>query len=328
MSTGVLQGTVSANEMLSHGVMKERPPDDRCEEIAARQHGVFQRAQALACGMSDRAIEHRLASGRWLRILPGVYCLRGTLIEWKTMLMAVCLWAKGVVSHRAAALLWGMDGVEEEIVEVTSTLRRRPPPGVIVHRAPSGGLKHTVRFKGFIVTDPTSTLIDLASVVDARTLETAMDAALRQRRTYPSLVLSRLDELGARGRRGTAFLRKLAEERAAGAKPTESALEVEAESFLTANGLCPPERQHWVTGPNGERRRLDFAWPELRVGIEVDSHQWHEGFKALETDVARSNFYIELGWKVLRLTRRVMRRDGSLFIGRLSRLIGQTELEA
>ena len=306
--------------------MRERPPDDRCEEIAVRQHGAFQRAQALACGMSERAIEHRLASGRWLRILAGVYCLRGTPLEWKTLLMAACLWAKGVVSHRAAALLWSMDGVEDEIVEVTSSLRRRPPPGVIVHRAPSGGNKYTVRYKGFIVTDPTSTLIDLASVVGAKTLEKALDSALRQRRTFPSLILSRLDELGARGRKGTALLRKLAEERAAGAKPTESPLEVEAETFLTANGFAPPKRQHWVTGHNGERRRLDFAWPDLRVGIEVDGHQWHEGFRALESDVARGNFYVELDWKVLRLTRRHMRTNGSSFMRRLSRWVGQSEL--
>lgn len=244
---------------------------------------------------------------------------------WETMLMAVCLWAKGFVSHRAAALLWKMDGVNNKWLEVSSRFRRRPPQDVIVHRVGADCQTHTVRHRGFIVTDPTSTLIDLAGVLDARTLERALDSTLRQKRTYPALILSRLDEMGSRGRKGTATLRRLAEERVGGSG-TDSPLEIEVKNFLVSHGLRPARLQYWVTGNNGDRRRLDFAWPHARVGIEVDSHDWHEGFEALERDVSRSNFYLDLDWRVLRITRRVMRTQGSTFARKLARLLGQTEL--
>ena len=300
-------------------------PDARCELKADRQFGVLSRSQAVACGLSDRAIEHRLTSGRWVKILTGVYCLRGTRLVWETMLMAVCLWARSFVSHRAAALLWQMDGVDDQLIEVSSRFRRRPPPSVIVHRIAADRRIHTVRYKGLIVTDPTSTLIDLASVLDAATLEKALDSTLRHRRTYPALILSRLDEMGSRGRNGTATLRRLVEERV-GRPSTDSPLEIEVKNFLVSHGLRPARLQYWVTGNSGERRRFDFAWPHKRVGIEVDSHDWHEGFEALERDVARGNFYLDLDWRVLRITRRIMRTQGGTFVRKLARLLGQTEL--
>jgi hypothetical protein len=280
--------------------MSALTPDECCDRKASAQYGVFRRSQAAACGLSDRSIEHRLSTGRWVKILTSVYCLRGTRLVWETMLMAVCLWARGFISHRAAAFLWQMDGVNDQLIEVSSRLRRRPPPGVIVHRIGSDRRTHTVRYKGFTVTDPTSTLIDLASVLDAATLEKALDSTLRQKRTYPALILSRLDELGSRGRKGTATLRRLAEERVGGSG-TDSPLEIEVKNFLVSHGLRPARLQYWVTGNNGDRRRLDFAWPHARVGIEVDSHDWHEGFEALERDVSRSNFYLDLDWRVLRI---------------------------
>jgi len=239
--------------------------------------------------------------------------------------MAMCLWAKGFVSHRAAAFLWKMDGVPDQLLEVTSRFRRRPPSDVIVHRVAADAQVHTVRYGGFIVTDPTSTLIDLASVLDAPTLEKALDSTLRQRRSYPALILSRLDEMGSRGRNGTATLRRLVEERD-GRTGTDSPLEIDVKNFLVSHGLRPPRLQYWVTGSNGDRRRLDFAWPHKRVGIEVDSHDWHEGFEALERDVSRGNFYLDLDWRVLRITRRIMRTQGGTFVRKLARLLGQTEL--
>ncbi|MGH2699544.1 MAG: type IV toxin-antitoxin system AbiEi family antitoxin domain-containing protein [Actinomycetota bacterium] len=300
--------------------------DQCCEQWAERQHGVFRRSQAVACGLTHRSIEHRLTSGRWLKVLTGVYCIRGTRLVWETMLMAACLWSEGFVSHRAAARLWNLDGVHDRLIEVSSRLRRRPPPGIIVHRTRCGSPLHTVRYRGFTVTDPTSTLIDLAGVLDPTALEKALDSALRQRLTYPALILSRLDEVGSRGRRGTAILRTLIRERIGGAS-TDSPLEIDAKNFLDSHGFRPPKLQHWVTSDAGERRRLDFAWPEVRVGIEVDSHEWHEGFESLERDAARGNFYVDLDWKVLRLTRLVMRTQGATFIRKLGRLLGQAELK-
>ncbi len=43
------------------------------QEIADAQAGLLSRAQALGCGLSRAAVEHRLVTGRWVRAMPGVY---------------------------------------------------------------------------------------------------------------------------------------------------------------------------------------------------------------------------------------------------------------
>ena len=297
-----------------------------CERLAEHQQGVFHRDQAIEAGVGRRVIERRTRAGLWVRLLPGVYCLKGTRLTWQVWLMAACLWAQGVVSHRSAGLLWQLDGIDGESIEVTTILRRRAPRGILVHQVDNLSKLACIRYRGFVVTDPTQTLIDLAGVLDPLDLEAALDSALRRRRTYPNLLLGRLDALGTRGRRGVKHLRELARERAQGGRPTESPLEVEAKHFLNRFGFDPPARQHRVRNARGEHRRLDFAWPELKVGIEVDSREWHDDFSALEGDVARSNFYLDLDWKVLRLTRRGMRRQGPSLARQLQGLLGHREL--
>ncbi|MGH2702086.1 MAG: type IV toxin-antitoxin system AbiEi family antitoxin domain-containing protein [Actinomycetota bacterium] len=302
------------------------PAERRCESLAGRQHGVIERAQARAAGMSERVIDLRLGSGMWRRLLPGVYCLKGTQLTWRLRLMAACLWARGIVSHRAAGLLWGMEGIDEGIVEISTSLRRRSPEAIVVHQVTDLPDVSTIRLQGFRVSDPTRTLIDLAGVVDSCTLAASLDSALRNRQSYPELLIRRIDELGSQGRKGIRTLRELAEERGERG-PTDAPLEVQAERFLTRHGLEPPRLQYWVEGPNGDRRRLDFAWPELKVGVEVDSRTWHEEYSALERDAGRANFYLDAGWKVLRLTRRGMRDEGPSLAGKLRRIIGHSQLD-
>jgi very-short-patch-repair endonuclease len=50
------------------------------------------------------------------------------------------------------------------------------------------------------------------------------------------------------------------------------------------------------------RCRIDFAYPEARIAIEVDSWTDHGTREAFETDRARQNELVELGWKVVRFT--------------------------
>ncbi len=54
-------------------------------------------------------------------------------------------------------------------------------------------------------------------------------------------------------------------------------------------------RQFVVTLAFGRSARLDFAWPELRIGIEAEGRRWHSGF-AFERDLARRNALTQAGW--------------------------------
>ena len=42
--------------------------------LAAKQHGVISRGQALGCGMTERVVDYRIrGGGPWKVLLPGVY---------------------------------------------------------------------------------------------------------------------------------------------------------------------------------------------------------------------------------------------------------------
>ena len=52
--------------------------------------------------------------------------------------------------------------------------------------------------------------------------------------------------------------------------------------------------------------RLDFAWPESRVGLEVDGGVWTGGAHGRGTGIVRdqekTNLAAGLGWRILRVT--------------------------
>lgn len=140
----------------------------------------------LACGASSSGIARRLANGKLQAVHTRVYRVTGFGRTWEQSLMAACLAAGtgSAVSHRAAATCWGLEGLSDEVVEVSTGRHRYSPPGseVVVHatRLP----KCDVCCLGPLpITTVTRTMIDLAGVVDGVRLEVALDDALRTRRT-------------------------------------------------------------------------------------------------------------------------------------------------
>jgi len=55
-----------------------------------------------------------------------------------------------------------------------------------------------------------------------------------------------------------------------------------------------------VALPTGVTVHLDFAYPDEKLAIEVDSVRWHSGLRAIRWDNERQNLLVALGWRVLR----------------------------
>ena len=164
----------------------------------------------------------------------------------------------------------GLDGIDRDVVEVTTATRKRNHK-VIVHRSSDLEANDLIRRHGLLITTPTRTLIDLAGVVDESSLARALDSALRRQMTHLALLHNRLETLTTRGRHGIATLLELLDARERACGLTESPLEVRVEAILRRHGLDPPSRQHTVVCPDGTRVRLDFAWPEQKVSLELDA---------------------------------------------------------
>jgi hypothetical protein len=254
--------------------------------IASRQHSLILRDQALACGMTDRMIRNRVECGRWWRVAAGVYRLAGVPVTWKQRALAACLVSGtgAVVSHRSAAVLWGVSGFRPGPLEITVPAGRSGRNALArVHRSDE---VDGVRRDGVPVTRPARTIADLARVVSGDVLEEAVDDALCRR-------LCRLDELPARG-----ALREVLAAWNGDGLP-EGVAEMRVVRALLAAGLPAPVRQYeiWVGGVL--IARVDLAYPPFRLAMELDGFRWHAGRRKFRSDRMRRNRVEAAGWRLL-----------------------------
>jgi hypothetical protein len=241
-------------------------------------------------------------SGEWHRLLPGVLAVAAVPPSWQQRLKAAELWAgpEAAVSHRAAAALWKLDGVEGGHVElVTTGSGSQPPPEIIVHRtkllAPGDrGLLAGIRVTGLV-----RTLFDLAGVVEPPIFELAAESAFRKDASLYGELATRLDHFGAHGRNGTAVVREFLRARDPAAAPTESLLETAFLPLVRAAGLPPPVRQYRVYDGPRCVIRLDFAYPDRRLGIRVHGYGCHMGRRQWVKDQDQGNLLTVLTWSVL-----------------------------
>jgi very-short-patch-repair endonuclease len=55
--------------------------------------------------------------------------------------------------------------------------------------------------------------------------------------------------------------------------------------------------------PDGRIRRIDLAYPQAKLGIEVDGFRWHSGRKAFDDDRRQRNMLVAIGWTILHATK-------------------------
>jgi very-short-patch-repair endonuclease len=246
--------------------------------------------------MDAAAIARRLAAGRWVAVFRGVYAIAGVPLTFESRVMAACLKAGpgAATSHRTAATLLGLRDFGR-VIDIASA-RRVEIPGVIVHRTSRLERRDIRNLAGLPVTTAERTLCDLGNVADREQVEDALDAAARKGLTIPRRLLERIQGLGTRGCKGPALLRSLLE--GADGKPP-SWLERRFVRLLQSLRLDRYEREQPVLGG---RYRIDFAWPSLKLGIEVHSSRWHFQRVRWARDLARHNEITACGWILLHFT--------------------------
>jgi very-short-patch-repair endonuclease len=297
--------------------------DGRIAPLAAAQHGVLHRTQALELGMSTAQIKHRVRSGRWQRVLPGVYRIAGGSPPtiWSRA-FAVVLWAGegAAVSHGSAAGLVAMPMVRSRITEVlVPPGRDLRSPWVRVHRGELDACDRQI-VNGVPVTTPTRTLIDVAGRLEDDALLAVMEDAFRRGLCTPELLGERLAALQGSGRPGTGRLAALLAARPRGARPLESPLEARAWAMLQRSSLPRPERQHWIV-VEGTRYRLDFAWPDHKVAVECDGWSHHGGREHFERDELRRARMTSVGWRLVPVTAAQCARSEAAVIERIARAL-------
>jgi very-short-patch-repair endonuclease len=275
--------------------------DTKVGRIANRQFGVFSGPQAVAAGYPRTTIQYRVERGTWLRIIGDTYRSTTTAKVWQQPLVAAYL-AVGQPSAFGGEAAWALWGLTERCTEpevVVPWCRRPRSKAFRVRRTRRYTPRDMLLMGGFHVTSIGRTLLDLAPRLPGDRLESALDAAHRK-----GLDLSAYDSyldaavsakiLGARKLLDLVLLRDPS-------RPIESEAETLLFRVLRNSRLPLPVPQFWIALRSG-RRRLDLAYPDYKVAIEVDSYRHHGSRAAFESDRARDNELAEIGWKCRRIT--------------------------
>lgn len=163
---------------------------------------------------------------------------------------------------------------------------------------------------GCRVTACARTCIDVAALLRGIEVADLVADALRRELVSPAAVQ---EAAARRGRAAGKVAVVGALDLLAGVELTraESPLEVEAVTRLLAAGLPRPELNHQVFDDEGHPlARVDLAYPEHKLAIEIDGLRWHGTPGQRRSDDARQNRLAEAGWLVLRFTAADLRRAG------------------
>jgi very-short-patch-repair endonuclease len=222
-----------------------------------------------------------------------------------------------VLSHRSAAVLWGVRHTTSATVDVTVRHALRPRAGLRPHRARLLDDEVT-EHNGIPVTTPPRTLLDLATVLPRSHLERAINEA-EYRQLTDDLSLGALAARYPR-RHGVPTIRQLLEADSLGATPTRSELEDRFIALLDHANL-PRPRVNTPIHVNGHTIEPDATWPHHHLIVELDGYTSHTTRHAFERDRVRDRRLQAAGWRVLRITWRQLRDDPSTIVEELRALL-------
>ncbi len=270
---------------------------------AERHHGVISRSEAMALGISRSRFDNAIRSGRLQSVAPRVFAVAGSPNSWHKEARIAALRVDGLISHRAAAFLHGIDGFGAGDVEVVVAKYRRPRvDGFTLHRSTRIHFADEVEIDSLPVTGLARTVLDVGAVVSPRRLEWVIDAVLRQELCSLAELHSVLQVHSIQGRNGCGPLREILEHRIATDPIPDSAWNRMVGQLLRSWGLPEPLYEYVVRSGSDFLARVDLAYPDQRIAIELDSVRWHLNRESFEKDPRRKNRLINQGWTVLTFT--------------------------
>ena len=280
---------------------------DALDRLLIQQLDVISRRQALAAGVTDNALRHRLRpGGPWRGLLPGVYmAATGAPTTLQQEMAALLYGGPGSVITGPAALR--SHHIRTELTEIVDVLvpsarQRRDTRFVRLHR--------TKRMPGRIwEAGPVQYVMPARAVADAVRAMTSLrdvravvaDAVQRDKCAIKTLAA----ELSQGPNKGSMLFREALADMADGIR---SAAEGDLRDLLARSGLPMPLFNPSLHDQHGKFiARPDAWWPTLGIAVEVDSREWHTSPEDHAKTLARGRRMARYQIVVLRFTPRQIR---------------------
>src|SRR5829696_5930216 len=148
--------------------MRVQTCGDRIDAVIARladgQYGVVARAQLLAAGIGNRAIENRLSRRSLISLHRGVYAVghRRLRVEGRWLAAVLAAGPAAVLSHLDAAAPHGLRPPRSGNVAVSTSAYVRAASGLWVHARRALAEEDRTVVQAIPVTSVARTLVDLA----------------------------------------------------------------------------------------------------------------------------------------------------------------------
>jgi len=275
-------------------------------EILGPQYQVITRNQALAGGLTERALQYRLrAAGPWQRLLPGVFLtVTGTpTAEQRDVAAQLYAGSSGLITGAAALRRWGVRAPHSSVIDmlIPSDKRRKTTGFVRIHA--------TTRMPEQVYTTGPLRLAPLARAVAdaARELSRLSDVralvagVVQQGRCTSGELVAELEDGPVQG---SALLRTAVSDVRDG---TRSSPEADLKYLLKRARIPMPLFNSQLYVGDIFLACPDAWWPELGVAVEVDSREYHLSPEDHERTLARHARMAAYGITVLHFTPRQIR---------------------
>jgi very-short-patch-repair endonuclease len=255
------------------------------DRILAKQELVVAQSQVVACGMTRKALQHRIRpGGPWQELLPRIYlAATGSPTPAQREVAAVLYAGRNPLPYP------GRDSVLTGLAALRRHGLRVPAAEEISVLIPAGQASQGRRSHAFVRVRPTVRMpapVCYQGVVQYALPERALTDAARELHSFRqvrALVADaiqqrycRLDvlqeELAQGPRRGSAWLRRSLAEAADGIR---SGAEGDFGDLLRRSGLPKPMFNARLYAGKVFIAVADAWWPEAGVAAEVDSRAWH-----------------------------------------------------
>jgi very-short-patch-repair endonuclease len=263
--------------------------------------------------LTRRQRERACATGILDRRHPGVY-VDPAVPHSPLQDLEVAIAAGGSMASawgRSAAAVWGLLGDHPAVPEIVVPLRKYARvQGAVVHRSSDLCPSHVMQRHRLRVTKPLITALDLGVVLSPMDLAEVYVRARQLKLFEPEAVKATLERVARPGRTGIRTSRSAVELVMIGDRPADSVLELR---FHHGPGRRLPAYEYqWEVCIRRKRVRIDFAYPSVKLAIEVDGYDKRRSREALDNDARRTNLLLLDGWTVPRFTwtQVVMNPDG------------------
>jgi hypothetical protein len=272
------------------------------------QRGVLSRQQAIALGISEDGIRHRIRpGGPWQRLLPGVYLTATGQPTWEQYETAALLYAgpDAVLTGLAALRHHEVRGVRPRTIDVLiPDERQRASRGIVVmhrtRRMPAQCYcNHTLRFA-----PAERAVADAARGIGRLSdLRAIVAGTVQQRKCTAEQLVAEVREGDMRG---SARLRAVLAEVVAGIR---SVPEAELRQLVLAARLPSPLYNPTLLLGGEFLAKPDAWWPDAGVAVEVDSEEWHLLPADWDATLRRHDRMTAAGIRVLHVTPRWLREQ-------------------